>query len=229
LFIVGFDEKKRDSEYFKRIMPTQRGINRYEFNMPLSPPVLTVIIFDLQTGFQKIPTHWKKVNFYQTTLPQVQTNFDKKTREFIKLNNEFCQNAGWIPANRTYYDQPNKYFEFVYLPNIEGDYTPARIHKTEDFIQISQKQFRRLTIPNRWLINSHEYSHNFVNDNRDSEKESDINGMALYLSQGFPYIEGIYTFTRILSDSPYSEERIEFIYNFLNEHRTETWRGVELW
>ena len=228
IFIVGFDETKRDTEYFKRIMPVEQGVNTYEFNLPLSPPKLTVIIFDLATGFQKKPSTYKVVKFYQTKLPKLNFHYDDKTKEFIKLNNYVSKKAGHLKANMVYHD-PKRYFKMIYYPKIEGGFTPARIHKTENYIEISQDSFRKLTVPNRWLINAHEYSHNYINRDRDNEDQADANGMELYLMQGFPYIEGFYTFERILHDTESNEERKEFVYNFLMKHRLENWQGAELW
>ena len=123
--------------------------------------------------------------------------------------------AGRLPARRTYRDRKVR-FRIEYLPVIRKDDgsphpTPARIHVKHPVIQVSKKHFDEMTVPARIAILLHEYSHNFLNYNQDSEFEADENAMNLYTDLSYPRLEAVYAFTNIMPDTDVNVQRVENI------------------
>jgi hypothetical protein len=97
--------------------------------------------------------------------------------------------------------------------------TPARIESNLDYIEVSKVDFLKMTVPRRVLILLHEFSHNFLNGNPESEIEADIHALSIYLSRGYPFMEGIYAFTKILHDNQQSMARLEWMHDFMIKHQ----------
>lgn len=122
-----------------------------------------------------------------------------KLRSFIKFAQRFCLNAGWMrtndPANiDDYYYSDDAQFFIKYLPTITDDNgnvveTPARIDGNSGIIEVSQDYFIGFTVPMRFAILTHEFSHVFLNVNPSDETEADLNSLLIYLSLGYPRIE----------------------------------------
>jgi hypothetical protein len=95
--------------------------------------------------------------------------------------------------------------------------TPARISKVTGRIQVSKKQFDDYTVPMRFAILCHEFSHFYVNENMDDESEADINGLLIYLGLGYPRIEGYQAFLEVFKDAPNldNKKRFDRIDNFI--------------
>lgn len=118
-------------------------------------------------------------------------HYSPKVAAFMELVTEFNDKAGYLETNKTYHIEKNgKVYEIEYLPFIPDDNggmhpTPARIHNTKDYIQVSAWHFRNKPIDRRDAILCHEVSHNFVNSNPDSEPQADMNGAMLYDQLGW--------------------------------------------
>lgn len=122
-----------------------------------------------------------------------------KHREAIKFLREFSLKAGFLEPNKTY---SNGNIQINYLPYITYENgqmhtTPARIHKTENFIEVSKFHFDRMPTPRRNAILFHELAHNFISRNPNSEEEADDHSADLYSLSGFPPSEFIYGFSTI--------------------------------
>jgi hypothetical protein len=109
-----------------------------------------------------------------------------------------------------------------YLPTIVNKdgrelTTPARISKVTGRIQVSKKQFDDYTVPMRFAILCHEFSHFYVNEDMDNESEADINGLLIYLGLGYPRIEAFQAFLEVFKDSPsqQNKKRYDRINNFI--------------
>ena len=110
-----------------------------------------------------------------------------------------------------------------YLPQIVNQdgkvlTTPARISKVTGRIQVSKKQFDDYTVPMRFAILCHEFSHFYVNENMDDESEADINGLLIYLGLGYPRIEACEAFLEVFEHYPSQENKMRYdkIKNFID-------------
>ena len=80
----------------------------------------------------------------------------------------FCFNSPYLETGKSY-QSDNGEFMIEYLPQIVNQdgkvlTTPARISKVTGRIQVSKKQFDDYTVPMRFAILCHEFSHFYVNE-----------------------------------------------------------------
>ncbi len=197
LIAVGFDPKFENTEYFFRLMPVN-GVEKYTFSMPLTPKFLDILIFDLEEG------HNPKTNLFKVqkmTINDLATPImliDTLTAEFVGFASDFAQKAGHYKTGK--FRSKKRNFEIIYVDRIEGINTPSRIHATKNYIEVSREYFINMTIPSRLNILFHEFSHNYLNIDPESETEADNNGLNLYLSLGHSSIESVYSLTRVFQD-----------------------------
>ena len=141
---------------------------------------------------------------------------------FVDFAQRFSYNAPYLSANKTY-QSDNGQFLIEYLPVIVSSNsgkeltTPARISRVTGRIQVAKKYFDKYTVPMRFAILCHEFSHFYVNENMDDESEADINGLLIYLGLGYPRIEGYQAFLEVFKDAPNenNKKRFDKIDNFI--------------
>jgi hypothetical protein len=141
---------------------------------------------------------------------------------FVDFAQRFSYNAPYLQANKTY-QSDNGQFLIECLPVIVSSKsgkeltTPARISRVTGRIQVSKKYFDKYTVPMRFAILCHEFSHFYVNDDIDNESEADINGLLIYLGLGYPRIEGLQAFFEVFkeSDSQENLRRMKIIEKFV--------------
>lgn len=140
---------------------------------------------------------------------------------FVDFAQRFCFNAPYLEANKTYRSDNGDYL-IEYLPTITGKdgrelTTPARISRVTGSIQVSKKIFDQYTVPMRFAILCHEFSHFYVNQDMQDESEADLNGLLIYLGLGYPRIEAHQAFLEVFIDapSPQNTSRYEKIKNFI--------------
>jgi hypothetical protein len=149
-------------------------------------------------------------------------NYGASTFSFIDFAQRFAFNAPYLATNKTYRSNDG-YFMIEYLPTITDGQreltTPARISKRTGIIQVSKKLFDKYTVPMRVAILLHEYSHFNLNTNINDEIEADLNGLMIYLSLGYPRIEGYQAFLEVFKDSPTNQNknRYDVINNFIRD------------
>jgi hypothetical protein len=146
---------------------------------------------------------------------------NKSVKHFVDFAQRFCFNAPYLETGKSY-QSDNGEFMIEYLPVITNHNgrvltTPARISKVTGRIQVSKKQFDDYTVPMRFAILCHEFSHFYVNENMDDESEADINGLLIYLGLGYPRIEGYQAFLEVFKDAPNqnNKKRFDRIDNFI--------------
>lgn len=154
-------------------------------------------------------------------------------REFIYFFQKFCYNAGVLRANdpgndNDFYRSDKWHFFIKYLPVII-DYqngqelaTPCRV-ADNGLIEISQKYFLNYTVPMRFAVGCHEYSHPFVNENPDDESEADLNGLTIYLGLGYPRIEANEAWGEVFEACPSDQnvERQAIIQQFITDFESK--------
>jgi hypothetical protein len=208
---VGFDPEN-NTKYFER-SPRISGSATYFFSLPHSPRYLHLSITS--------PVKFSKPDI--TLIPLI-TNLDEISytdRVNVRFIENFSLNVSRYKANRIY-KSAGCAFEIQLLPIIKVNGvrhpTPARIHKTLNHIQVSKSHFDKMTFPMRVAILLHEYSHNFVNEYRDNEKEADFHAMNIYSLLGYPYSEAVKAYARIFSDTDINFQRLDSIYVNLKSH-----------
>jgi hypothetical protein len=80
--------------------------------------------------------------------------------------------------------------------------TPARIDRHIGEIEISKPALEKMTIPGRFAVLCHEFSHYYLNEKIDDEMEADLNGLLIYLALGYPRIEALQAFTETFKGTP---------------------------
>ncbi len=188
------------------------GDQRFYVRMPLSPLVALVQVFNDKDGsnagfvmidsngkpgmgIERLPLE-KKMDIVDMGNPDV--------REFVDLAQRFCYNAGWLAAGNY---QSGK-IKFSYLPTIINEEldkesaTPARIGEDSAIIEISQKLYVPYTVPMRFAILCHEFSHCYRNEDKYSEVEADLQGLLIYLGLGYPHIEAYQAFLETFIGTP---------------------------
>ena len=200
------------------------GMATFYFGMPMCPDNIDILIYDKAEGDSDDSQVFKVIELAEQPINEIPLFVDSLTRDFIKFAEEFSLKAGYLPIRN--YSDPKGQFLIEYMDKIPVS-TPARIHKTQDFIQADAELIKKATVPNRLLFLTHEFSHNFLNHDQDDETEADYYGLKLYLARGYPVIEAVYSFTSIFHDSEQSIKRLEWIDEFLKAHNLNYWDSTK--
>jgi len=199
IHFVGKDEM---NVFFNRER-TITGTDEVNFYLPLFPKKLELEI----TGkFDFIKYEIKELKTYPIIL-------DSKTIAFVNFITNFCIKTPKLKTGIYKFEG----FQIEYLKRIPFANTPARIHKQKNYIQIDRNIWLKSTVPARVLILLHEYAHNNLNEDKDSEQEADENALNIFLALGYPRIEAINAFLRILNANKTNIERLENIYQTIDK------------
>lgn len=172
-------------------------------------------------GYEKLPLE-KRLDVIDFTTYHL--------NEFLRFIQKFCYNCGLLeindPANdKDYYVSEKNHFFIKYL-DVITDYetgqpieTPARICVNSGLIEVSKQYFRGYTVPMRMATLLHEYSHPYINTDKDNETEADINGLIIYLGLGYPRIEAAEAWCQIFINYPTDQNvsRIDVIRQFITD------------
>jgi len=206
LIAVGFDPIHDNTEYFFRLMKVN-GVEKFTFNMPLSPKFLDFLIFEINEGHKVGSQLFKLQKITVNELAQKPMLLDNLMAEFVRFASDFAQKAGYCKTG--IYLSKNRNFKIVYVDRIIGVKTPSRIHAAKNYIEVSKEFFLDLSIPARLNILFHEISHNYINQDPNDEIEADNNGLKLYLGLGHSSIESVYSLTKIFKDIDSHIQRLD--------------------
>jgi len=139
---------------------------------------------------------------------------NRTVANFINFAQRFCYNSAYLESNKAYQSDDGEFLIELepYITGKNGNTltTPARISKVTGRIQVSKKEFDTYTVPMKFAILCHEFSHFYLNENMDDESEADINGLLIYLGLGYPRIEGYQAFLEVFKDSPNEQNKKRF-------------------
>lgn len=194
--------------------------------LPITSENVIVSVFDKSKG--NMPqSEEKNISILEVKKTPLQKRLDvvdiknPTVAHFVDFAQRFCYNAPYLEVNKTY-QSDNGQFLIEYLPVIISSSgreltTPARISRVNGRIQVAKKHFDKYTLPMRFAVLCHEFSHFYVNENMDDESEADINGFLIYLGLGYPRIEGLQAFYEIFkeSDSQMNLQRMKIIEKFV--------------
>lgn len=231
-----------DAEQSNTVLTNRYNIftgDKYFFvRMPLCPRVTEIQVFNEATGqrplaqettFEMIDEEGKpdKVNngIYKMPLVKKRDVIDignPDVRQFITFAQQFCYNAGVMPTGT--YENRTRSLKIKYMPTIimnngQESTTPARINEKTKIIDVSQKIFIPFTVPMRFAILCHEFSHCYQNADKYSEVEADLQGLLIYLGLGYPRFEAYQAFleTFIGAPSDLNKKRYNTVDRFIND------------
>lgn len=204
---------------------TVDGESIFFVRMPVSPREAMVYIFNEANGNMQVGGD-PSLEVVSITKEPLEKKLDVidfsngQVRSFVNFATRFAYNAGSLPSGT--YTSDDRKFVIKYLPTIQDNgveqTTPARIDIDSGIIEISKKQFRDFTVPNRMAILLHEFSHVYLNDNIDDEVEADLNGLLIYLGLGYPRIEAFEVFAKTFLAAPTEQNKMRYqkIVNFID-------------
>jgi hypothetical protein len=213
IIVVGYDPKNDKRIFFLREIYLNRPKDKYYLTAPITSEQVSVMLFDINNRNSDETFRVDKIVRKELAINTFITN--KKTNNFITFIKGFTYyysslKYGWV------YDK-NREFRILNSRTLEVP-TPSRIDTIDNHIEVYGLMFDELSIPQMIMILLHEYSHNYLNKNGDSETEADINGLNIYLKLGFPATEAVYAFTGILRDNIESHERLQNILAFIENY-----------
>jgi len=221
-----FDEKKPKIVFTDRWATVQNQKTFY-VRLPMTSDSIIVSVYDKNIG--NLPkSEEKNIKILEVKKTPLEKRMDAvdinnmDVANFVDFAQRFAYNAPYLESNKTY-QSDNGQFLIEYLPVIvslnskKELTTPARISRVTGRIQVAKKYFDKYTLPMRFAILCHEFSHFYVNDDIDDESEADINGLLIYLGLGYPRIEGLQAFFEVFkeSDSEQNLRRMKVIEKFV--------------
>lgn len=221
-----YDEQKPKIVFTNRYKTINSSFT-FEVYMPITSKSIIISVYDDRKGNtpQAQEKNIKVISVDKTPLQKridVVDIHNPTIAYFVDFAQRFCYNAPYLSANKSY-QSDNGSLMIEYLPTIvdaKGKEltTPARISRMTGRIQVSKKLFDAYTIPMRFAILCHEFSHFYVNEDMKDESEADINGLLIYLGLGYPRIEACEAFLEVFEHYPSQENkrRYDKIKNFID-------------
>jgi hypothetical protein len=206
---------------------TVRDKKTFYVRLPITSENIIISVYDKKIG--NLPKGQdKNITILEVNKTPLEKRLDvvdiknMTVANFVDFAQRFSYNAPYLSANKTY-QSDNGEFLIEYLPVIVSANTgkelstPARISRLTGRIQVAKKHFDDYTVPMRFAILCHEFSHFYVNDDIDNESEADINGLLIYLGLGYPRIEGLQAFYEVFkeTDSQQNLKRMKIIEKFV--------------
>jgi hypothetical protein len=196
--------------------------------MPITGKAVIAAIFENESDIDAVPVNFKIVSVEKKSLPaqmDVVNMVDPVIRHFVRFAQRFCFNAGVLPTySDRFYKSDSGGYLIRYVPTISDvgsgeQLTPARINKFTKEIEVSKSKFLPMTVPMRFCILCHEFSHLYLNEDMYDELEADLNGLVIYLGLGYPRIEAHETFLSTFYHAPSDENmaRYDHIKNFIEK------------
>ena len=220
-----YDEEKTLIVFTDRYK-TVRNQETFYVRMPLTSKSVIVSIYDDLKGNlpKEKESNIKVISIDKTPLEKRMDVVDisnPSVAYFVDFAQRFCFNSSYLDVDKTYQsDNGAIIIEYVNtIKNSQGKEltTPARISKVTGRIQVSKKEFANYTVPMKFAILCHEFSHFYLNEDMDNESEADINGLLIYLGLGYPRIEGYQAFLEVFKDAPSNQNKVRYdiIDNFI--------------
>lgn len=195
--VVAYDPDRINTEYYRKNDSCDSPCELdFHIRIPATKDNISVLIFTDQD--EDIANVLRVERFDCFSYAPNYSGLSGKDRKFVEFIVNFCMECGYMPAGYTYSDEGYmlKYMPFIPL-NGGVHPTPARIHKDEDFIEVSKMHFDKMPVPRRAAILLHEYAHNFKNEDPDNEEEADLWAARIYRKCGWPRMEFLYAFTKM--------------------------------
>lgn len=197
--------------------------------LPLNPEFVSIKLYNERLG-QKPGD--KSFAFVLKKMPLTRRldAFDylnPKVISFIEFAEEFSCKAGSISTQGIMYKSDDDRFCIDYVANM-GRNTPASVRKSTKIISVNRSTFIRYTVPMRFLILLHEFSHVYINDTPENEIEADINALAIYLGLGYPRIEAYDAFLNVFTSAPTDQngKRYKMIEQYITDFEENRQKSI---
>jgi hypothetical protein len=228
LHIVVSDASNPKRQFTNRYN-TVKGEETFVIRMPLSSEKALVQVYSDRLGktasVDKEKALFEVISIDKIPLErrlEVSDMGNPLMRSFVRFAQKFSYMVQELDPN-LYGSDDERYFIRL-LPVIKSRdgkklRTPARIGAKTGIIEVSKEAFDNMTVPMRFAILMHEFSHFYLNDEMKDEMEADLNGLLIYLGLGYPRIEAyqafLETFTK--SPSPLNKQRYDLINKFIED------------
>lgn len=233
--VIKVYDKAAANTYFADRVKKVNGEQELFIRMPVSPFVTTIEVYNEKNGNQKkgADSSFDVVTIerlpLEITLAKTKMN-TSIVRNFVSFATKFSYNAGWLQAPKDYMSTTGG-FKIEYMPFITNNKTgekmatPARISLGNGRIQVAQSAFINYTIPMRMAILLHEFSHYYLNSDKQDETEADLNGLTIYMGLGYPIHEAHQAFVKAFIGYPTAQNKTRydiinsFIDSYIKEHQ----------
>lgn len=210
------------------------GQDYFYIRLPLAPSIANVLIYNERTGPSEFNDGFTVTSMGRKGLERKMVTVDisnADVKSFVDWGQRFAYNAGHLKCGD--YISPDGRIHFRYLPTITNESgqeinTPAQTGEITGIIEISQKKFLPLSVPERFAILCHEFAHYYRNINMYSEVEADLQGLMIYLGLGYPRYDGYNAFLVTFEGAPgpLNDKRKEIIKKFIDDYENKNF--VEL-
>jgi len=224
---IGFRDYNNKKTYYTKRYAFIDGIEEFFILLPITPKVGELIVFN-SDNMQGVDSNFRinEIRVEDYNIPKYE--FSRKTTSFLNFAKQFCKQLSYLDYSKegVSYKSKNGKYHIVLKTNVlssSGSYlpTPARISQLNGKIEVSYEQFNSYTVPMRMAILLHEFAHFYLNKVPRSEIEADINGLFIYLKEGFPTIDIYNVFLKVFKNSPslQNKERFDTLDKFVRENR----------
>ena len=197
----------------REIYPMGEQIVKVGFPIVGEAIILNVNTLEDIEGFENEEL-FKVVSFKKNKLERRDIFINKNTFNYLNLIKTFCFNFNNYEPNIIYATNSG-IFRILLEENLTT--TPCRIEVGTNLIEVSKFHFDKLSLAEKVYFLCHEYAHNFLNKDPNSETEADLLGLEVYLSMGFPVISTM-TAMSSLSGTEQNDDRMFDINNFLKRN-----------
>ncbi|MEM9023739.1 MAG: hypothetical protein AAGB22_08350, partial [Bacteroidota bacterium] len=175
-----------------------QGVRTINVPLPISP---LYVVMELHDSRFRDDVGFEVLDFEVEEMEPTRVLAEPVMQRFSGFAMGIARDAGFLQPG--FYDAPRSEFLVQVLPVIRDEQgrelqTPARINRATARIQISQKHFRKYTVPVRLFILLHERFHYQLPTRR--ERPADLAALRLYLDLGFPKTEALYAATKVFLD-----------------------------
>ncbi len=232
IYIAARDMNKPDTYYLRRTTEVN-GKKTVDLKFPATPSHMQIVIFNMRKG--NLPIGEDKsftVKINDKPLPLYDIDITPETASFMKFALHFSENASILSSGDgqgpdIYKSNDGKfqidYYNKIYDPKEGWLTTPARIGHTYGIVEVAKEYLLQYTVPMRYIILLHEFSHKYLNPKQgfeiDNEFAADINALYLYMCTGFSEMEALTAFATVFKEanSELNEKRSRLIFQFLDD------------
>ncbi len=226
--MVAVSDPMKPFTYYFRSSGIISGVKPFFVSLPLTPFKGVVDVYNVKYGnlpYGEDPS-FSLVSIESEPLVVDLTSFDsanQTVKDFLQFFLPFCERAGYLATSDEPYMSKNGQFALRYVEVIMDEGIPiistARVESDTGIMDYSKKYFKQYTIPERFLIGTHEFSHYWVNVDQRNEFEADRNGLMMYLGLGFPRREALFGWLKVFgrAQTGQNQRRYEMIEEFVME------------
>lgn len=237
LFRVTAEDLKPYSLYVNRNIVVE-GYRTIFLSFPVTPKKIKIKVEIVENGKFDKSDFIAKIE--EDKLKTYNIQIDEETQAFLDLGVYFSQVCGFEKASangRIFQTKGGKY-NIKYFPKIvdfkTGQVlnTPARIGHTTGIIEVSQYSMLKYTIPQRFVILLHEFSHKYKNPKQgrpiSDEVGADLNALYLYLGLGFSKVDAIFVFANVFlkAQTPSNLARMRKIMEYIKRFENQEFASL---